>query len=641
MDASRLGDSRAFDLLGQPWRLLRLDPTATGEQIHEAFSRAQQSPMAVPATLVFARDALLDPNRRLAYELTYPFDCPGSEVDAFYAALSTDESIEELLHFSDQLWPLARANFLAHVASHRPASSQLLYALLESHAAMDATDIYARLKTARAAAETPSPSLISVNEGLDELLRTHAVAALAGYDTVQDAAEPVEACTRQIVANGERHFLLVVDFLLRAYHQLISPLQTDLHNQIVGACTALLLEPNNVALVDELSNSVKRWTSLSRPLLVRLAQQGGEPDFKAPTQQLRLLIADLTESEHYQVALEIVEITRDFFSEMPTTIDQLADDARLIGSLSKRASIHQVQSIIDELEFDPLPLIAALEADGFGETSTGPAQSLWQAFLQATYPASASSTEPTWQVMHDFAIRLSNTPEAATAVVRLLAGLVEVGTGLDASPKILGTLRDNLAFMKSFAGTESAADSDGLTKSAQKKPFVSRLLQSRSARNLHLANDPNLGRKLSIRQVAFIAAVVLLALGAAAIYPGFDKTRLLWDILVARKLQVTERLGEETMPPVGTGQHLALDGVRYCHFQQERLRLIKPEVRGPEAARAYNLLIIDFNSRCSDYFYQDDDLKRVETELSSKKELLAADAKRIMSAWSEQLGTPQ
>jgi hypothetical protein len=65
------------------------------------------------------------------------------------------------------------------------------------------------------------------------------------------------------------------------------------------------------------------------------------------------------------------------------------------------------------------------------------------------------------------------------------------------------------------------------------------------------------------------------------------------------------------------------------------LRIIKPEVRGPEAARAYNMLVIDYNSRCSDYFYQDDDLKRVLNEVNANKELLEADAKRTMSTWSE------
>ena len=131
MDASRARNGRIFDLLAQPWRMLRVDPTATSPQIHDAFAQAQQNPMAATAVLVFARNALLDPNRRLSFELTYPLDCPAGEIETFFAALSSDASIEDFLNFSDRLWPLARANFIAHLASHRPAYGPLLYALLE------------------------------------------------------------------------------------------------------------------------------------------------------------------------------------------------------------------------------------------------------------------------------------------------------------------------------------------------------------------------------------------------------------------------------------------------------------------------------------------------------------------------------
>ena len=94
-------------------------------------------------------------------------------------------------------------------------------------------------------------------------------------------------------------------------------------------------------------------------------------------------------------------------------------------------------------------------------------------------------------------------------------------------------------------------------------------------------------------------------------YVGFNQVRSFWlkALVAAQPQQAIAPLGAETKPPVGTGQHLALDGVRYCHFQQERLRMVKQEVQGTEDARAYNLLIVDYNSRCSDYFYQDDDLK--------------------------------
>ena len=87
------------------------------------------------------------------------------------------------------------------------------------------------------------------------------------------------------------------------------------------------------------------------------------------------------------------------------------------------------------------------------------------------------------------------------------------------------------------------------------------------------------------------------------------------------------------MPPVGTGQRYSLPYVRYCYFQQERLKTIKELAQGPEDARSYNLLVVDYNARCSDFLYQSQDLLAVVAEITANKSRLEADARRIMSAW--------
>ena len=93
----------------------------------------------------------------------------------------------------------------------------------------------------------------------------------------------------------------------------------------------------------------------------------------------------------------------------------------------------------------------------------------------------------------------------------------------------------------------------------------------------------------------------------------------------------------EIMPPVGRGQHFTLGNVRYCHFQAARLKIMQPQVQGPEAVRAFNLLVVDYNSRCSDFLYKDSDVAVVSAELKVRRPMLEADAKRIMSTWSGRL----
>ena len=389
-------------------------------------------------------------------------------------------------------------------------------------------------------------------------------------------------------------------------------------------------QPNDPLLLEELLNAVRRWMSLSRPLLMwNVHQRHFELDFETPVKQLRLLIADLTENQHYEVAIKITDITRDVFRAVPTTIEELAEDARLMSSLSQYANIKQLQDIIDEAEANPDQLISALENDGFGQTAIEPAKGLWEAFVQAASATrTTSASELPWQMMHDFAKHLSNKPEAAAAVTYLISGLVEYGARVSAAANILKALRDNLSFMKSFMGVEPSSEAPAAHTSTR-EPRFSKFFRRSDLRSLFKATS----KRKHLVGLAGLITIALAALGAAAFYVGFDEVRSFWSNAFVAAQPGTTQLGTETQPPVGTGQHLALDGVRYCHFQQERLRIIKQDVRGSEDARAYNLLIVDYNSRCSDYFYQDNDLKLVLAEVNAKKDLLEADAKRIVSTW--------
>ena len=89
----------------------------------------------------------------------------------------------------------------------------------------------------------------------------------------------------------------------------------------------------------------------------------------------------------------------------------------------------------------------------------------------------------------------------------------------------------------------------------------------------------------------------------------------------------------EIEPPVGTGQHFSLANIRYCHFQEERLRIVKENVRSAEDTRAFNLLVVDYNSRCSDFFYQDSDVATVTAEIAASRARLADEARRMMATW--------
>jgi hypothetical protein len=72
---------------------------------------------------------------------------------------------------------------------------------------MDRMQIFEVLKTFRAATGISAPALVNVNQGLDELLQIHAGAALAGFDAIDQAKEPlpeaIDACLPVSTATGK------------------------------------------------------------------------------------------------------------------------------------------------------------------------------------------------------------------------------------------------------------------------------------------------------------------------------------------------------------------------------------------------------------------------------------------------------
>jgi hypothetical protein len=634
MDVSRAPNEPFFDLSAQPFRLLRLDPTAAKAQIDDAFDVVQRKGTASFAAIIRARDALLNPERRLSCELAYPLDCPESQIESFYAALGENVSTEALLHFSDQLWPLGRANFVTHIAGHRPANGALLYALIESHATIDATEIYERLQIARGIAGMPAPALASVNQGLTELLEIHAAAVLGRYEPLQGAAAPVLECTLKTLATDESRLIEALGHLLRSYHRAVGPSRIDAAAEIESASAALQQQPSDSVAMERLGKAVRIWTSLCRPLLLWNADQPAqELEFDSPIQALRALIGQLCEDKHYQVALDVTAATREIFAAVPTTIDDLAEDARLATGLFFYANIKQLQEVINKALSDPGPYIAALETDGFGQTSSEPAQSLWIAFVRASTKPGSGSVELPRRMVHELALRLSNRPEAAAAVTALLVGLIRHGEKTSARPATLKELRNNLRFMLSFLRSEEGPENSAASPAPAAKRSTSPNLLAR-LRGRAVGSLPTLGPRQRKHRAGF-AVLVFVPLSMFILYQHRDQFDLLWlELLgVATSQQSATLLAVQTMPPVGTGQHLDQDGVRYCYFQKERLRVIKEMSEGPEDARSYNLLIVDYNSRCSDFFYKDEDVKEVLAEVGANEGVLQAEARQIVSTW--------
>jgi hypothetical protein len=446
MDSNRMnGRSLPFDLFDQPFRILGIDPATATSQIHEAFVIAHERRLASEDVLVSARDALLAPSRRLPYELRYPIDSPFDEVDALYAMLLSDHaSTNELLLYANQLAPLSRANFLGHVAAHQPAESALLSAIIAAHVRIEPKKVYEDLKALRRPGGYPPPSLASVNQGLQDLLDTHAQAAIAGFNASEDAIEPVLACTQQILAL-DRYHNDVLGSVLTAYRQSIRQLQSARIGQIEYACEALKAQPSHPSFLDTLHKALLEWASLCGPLIAFNVHHGvREQDLEIPTDLVRALIAHLIAHQQYDVALKVATLGRDALSSMPRTTDQLEQDRLLIERESLDARMKPLEDFIDGFHSDFGLLNQALKKDGFGPQATGAASGLWAVFVQVVKATDSRKSAEPWMLVRDLAIHLSHNVGDAAAASALIEGLIQYGRNVFVVPAILDTLRDDL-----------------------------------------------------------------------------------------------------------------------------------------------------------------------------------------------------
>jgi hypothetical protein len=314
---------------------------------------------------------------------------------------------------------------------------------------------------------------------------------------------------------------------------------------------------------------------------------------------VRALIAHLTVHQQYDAALTVANLSCDAMNSMPTTVDQLEQDRRLIELESLDAKMKPLENFIGGFHSDFGSLNQALKKDGFGPNAADAASSLWGVFVEVvktTYPG--KSAEP-WMLVRDLAIHLSDNIGDAAAAAALLSGLIHYGEKVSLPPSILDTLRDDLRLIKS---------EHHIGESRPTKP----------------------GRKRPVR-LAFFG---LAAFCAIELNLGFDKAHWWLNTFLGPRAEIGSMAAEaEVIPVVGRGQQYSLGNVRYCHFQEERLRIMKHEAHGPEDIRAFNMLVVDYNSRCSDFFYRDSDVATVEAEIAANRQRLAAEAERIMSTW--------
>jgi len=590
--------------LNQPFWLLGIDPAATRERIDDAVEAARRRNFASEEALTAAREILLDPVRRLPYELSYPLGRPVSELEEWRRLVSDGVRGDELSKHASQLSPLSQANFLAYVATRRAADVALLCALTDAYGRIELTNVYDQLKNSRRLGNFPPPSLAHVREALENQLEKHCERAISAYGQIDEAAEAMSGCVQQLLATGGPHQINGLKSLLVAYRNATLNDQSLRAADIEAACDAIESNSEQQGLTDALAVALGRWTALCRPLLLDgTGTSAPKETLQNPVQRLRSLVIDLALNARYERAFELAALGKEKLSLVPDSaksLDEALVPAEQAYRMRRARKLASLTTLIDDHKKNPMLLIDTLKQNGFGPGATGAAKQLWQVFVSAAGTAQESLFAEPWTELRAFANWLPGQPGGGSSARSILKGLLDLGPQVRAPSWAMETFQDDL-------------------------------------RQLSVSKNSARLRRPSAK-IFFSFAGISIALCAVAILFGFEKARLSLDTLARSFSQkYTTSKGEtsddQTAPSVGAQQHFTLSNLRYCRFQEERLRLIKPKVRTAEETRAFNLLVVDYNSRCSDFLYRDSDASIVEAELAKNHELLSTEAEQIVSSW--------
>ncbi len=166
----------AFSLAENPFVILPVSPRATRAQIDAAFAaRVAARPGSEPAYLA-ARQALLDPERRLAAEVAWLIDIEPADAAPLMAAMGGSDASALLTALKNQP-PLTRANVAAD-ACGRFKSTAFIGPLAMAHSRLDVEEITNLLNYDRAEAGAPAVEASAVDAALALLARRHADAAV-------------------------------------------------------------------------------------------------------------------------------------------------------------------------------------------------------------------------------------------------------------------------------------------------------------------------------------------------------------------------------------------------------------------------------------------------------------------------------
>ena len=616
-----------FDLTSNAFYILKTGYEDNRSDIAELVEEAEFDEVFDYQEIQRAQQSLMAPNARLDQEISWLPELSQAQTLNVLSLVASGD-LMGLIDASKYVSEISKANLLAHFAGTGNVNDALLHALVSAWDEIDQENILNFINDNRLSAGFPSVERSQMRAALLELEKQHARSAAIGVWSLDCPGEVMDQIVEaELLRNPSSSFL---EQFVRSYDTLSEPDLARISDEIDKVISeAKNADADLEEIVTRASDLLVRWDEVNQPVQVYEQHQGHEEGrSKRIYEKLRSLSLDLANNRsEFTEARRLSEALLQTFPELESVAEVLKEDVTALEDLAEK------QKNLQEYE----PLIEACEA---AKTKLPtPVSTVLKAFKVAVAKPGDASIPV--NILRDFALHINNDSDDAATAFELLDGALNI-VGYRLPQELAKRLKEDREILhRSWKMNELQKNSDDLTAMSQIADDMLKYARgSDRAELLQLKNTLDKKRRdKKVKWVIYAAVAATIGFVAIADEMGKPSNRANYQPSAPRVSTQTPTPTQsvssayETRPPVGKGLTLNRSQIRYCIFQEKRLDMIKTLVRTNDQIDKFNVLISDYNSRCSNFRYRQEELGAVELEARARSVILRGDARKIVSSW--------
>ncbi len=589
-----------------------------------------------------AQQTLVTPRLRLAAELGWLPELSQAQIEKIFDRRLTLSS-GVLLSSVEMLPELARANLIADLCGRQATDVHVVNALMASWDALDNSSVFDFLGSGRKASGFPSPDWKSFLIALQHLKELHAVTATESLLKSPAPREAIYALVEANSADGAQASLLAA--IVKEYEKRNEGTLSRLADEIDEAVEAAKSQPGAIpALVAKIKALLLEWWNLVRPVSPFYESRGlTEPRSKAQFQKVRALSLHLANDQgRHEDARKLASallISFNSYQELGKIAEKdLNDLDDLIKERKDFELFEPLYSACEEAKAQYFEFSKIVKAQGLNAGSSAPVGAL----VRATNSFIAGNGNPNVgvNVLRDLALTCNNDhgdPEASYLLTQFV--LERFRTLVDDG--VVETLEEDAGTVfKNWKISDLEKNSKNLSWMIQQLQGIVAVAPSTVRREftnmLDAFIEARRKKRVKWAWIAGIAAVIIVPVILQENKKSTPRSSYTSsNTTTTRTTSYSPSVDDyqESVPPIGTGLTLSKPQVRYCIFQGRRLDVLRTMAATSSAVVKFNVLIDDYNGRCSSFRYWGSDLTSVEAEASGRTAQFQQEAANLSRNW--------